>query len=218
MQHQPTSVDDHDAVDCLRDLRENVARDEDGPTLRGERAQELPQPPHPLGVEPVGGLVQHQQLGVAEQGRGETEALAHAQREGLHSASGNVVEIDEPEHLGDPARGQSRGQREGSQMVARRSPRMQVGCLQHGADSAPGTLEIGEAAAEDQCLTFGRLGQAEQHAQRRRLPGAVRPEEAGHRPCVQVERQVRDRGHCAESLRQPNRGDDRWHRTNGRAN
>ena len=40
------AVDDHDAVDGLRDLGEHVARDEDRPAFGGERAQEVAQPAH----------------------------------------------------------------------------------------------------------------------------------------------------------------------------
>ena len=63
-------------------------------------------------------------------------------------------------------------------MIAPRAARVQVGGLEHGADAGRRPLELGEPATEDERAAVGRLGEAEQHAQRRRLPGAVRAEEA----------------------------------------
>ena len=80
---QPAAVDDHDAVDRLRDLGEHVARDEDRAALGGERAQEVAQPPDPGRVEAVRRLVEHEHLRVAEQRRREAEALPHPERVAL---------------------------------------------------------------------------------------------------------------------------------------
>jgi hypothetical protein len=88
---------------------------------------------------------------------------------------------------------------------------MQVGRLEHGADAAAGPLEVGEAAAEDECVASGRFGQPEQHPQRGRLACAVRPEEAGDRPRLEVEGQIRHRCDLAEALRQSDGRDDRCH-------
>jgi hypothetical protein len=49
-----------------------VARDEHGPALLREPAQEAPQPVDGRGIEAVGRLVENQQLGVAEQGPGQS--------------------------------------------------------------------------------------------------------------------------------------------------
>jgi hypothetical protein len=51
---QPAAVDDEDLVDRLRDFGQVVAGDEDRPALRRERAQEVAQPAHAFGIEPVG--------------------------------------------------------------------------------------------------------------------------------------------------------------------
>jgi hypothetical protein len=58
MHDEAATMDDHDAVDGLGDLRQEVTGDKDRLPLRGERPKEVPQPPHPLGIEAVGGLVQ----------------------------------------------------------------------------------------------------------------------------------------------------------------
>jgi hypothetical protein len=52
-------VDDHDLVRELGDLGQDVARDEHRAAAAGEGAQEGAQPADPLGVEPVGRLVEH---------------------------------------------------------------------------------------------------------------------------------------------------------------
>ena len=98
-------MDDDDVVDGLRDLGEHVARDEDGAPLGRHAAQEVAQPADALRVEAVGGLVEDQHARVAEQRRGEPEALAHAERVLARPAVGGVVELDEPQHLVDARRG-----------------------------------------------------------------------------------------------------------------
>ena len=88
-------VDDQHLVDRLRDLGEHVAGDEHRAPPRGERAQEVAQPAHALRVEAVGGLVEDQQLRVAEQRRREPQPLAHAQRVALDAPRARVVELDQ---------------------------------------------------------------------------------------------------------------------------
>ena len=73
---EAAAVDDHDLVDGLRDLGEDVARDEDRPAPRRERAQEVAEPADPLRVETVRRLVEHEHLGVAEERRREARAAA----------------------------------------------------------------------------------------------------------------------------------------------
>ena len=70
-------MDDQDLVDELLNLREHVAGDEHRLALGGERTQEVTQPADPFGVEAVRGLVQDQDLGVAEQRARDAQALAH---------------------------------------------------------------------------------------------------------------------------------------------
>jgi hypothetical protein len=86
-------------IDRLRDLRQHVARDQHRAPPGGERAQEVAQPAHALGIEAVGRLVQDQQLGVAQQRRRKAQPLAHAQRVALHAAPCGVGQLDQPQHL-----------------------------------------------------------------------------------------------------------------------
>src|SRR5829696_3135260 len=67
---QPALGDDHDVVDGLLDLGEVVAGHEHGPPAGGVAAEEVAKPADALGIQPVGGLVEHEDARVAEQRTG----------------------------------------------------------------------------------------------------------------------------------------------------
>ena len=69
--------------------------------------------------------------------------------------------------------------------------------------SAAGSGELRERRAEDRRVAGRRPGEAEHHAQRRRLARAVRAEEAGDRARADREGQVVDGRHVAVALGQP---------------
>ena len=87
---QPPGGDDHHLVDGLGDLGQDMAGDQHGAALVGQLAQEPAQPVDAFGVQAVGRLVQDQHLGVAEQGGGQAQALAHAQREATDPPAGRL--------------------------------------------------------------------------------------------------------------------------------
>ena len=120
LRHQAAVVDDHDRVDRLRHLGEDVTRHEHRLAVGGERAQEVAQPAHALRVEAVRRLVEHEELGVAEQRRREREPLPHAERVGLHTAAPRRLELDEAEHLVDARRADAR--RRGQACASGRGP------------------------------------------------------------------------------------------------
>ena len=193
LDHELALGDDQDVVDGLGDLGQDVARHEHrAPALR-VAAQEVAEPAHALGIEAVRGLVEDQQVGVAEQRAREPEPLAHAERVALDAAARGAVELDELQHLVDARVGNARGLAERAQVVAARAPGMEVGRLEHGADAVGRPLELGVARVEHERAAAGRHREPEQHAQRRRLAGAVRPEEAGDRARLEREREVADR-------------------------
>ena len=76
--HDLALVHDHDVGAGLLHLGQQVAGDQHGPAVGGV----APQHPAHLGdlrrVEPVGRLVEHQQLGQAEHGLRDGEPLLHA--------------------------------------------------------------------------------------------------------------------------------------------
>ena len=64
------------------DLAEDVARHEHGDAVLGASvAEQLADLDHARGVEAIGGFVEHQQLGIVEQGAGERQSLQVAERQ-----------------------------------------------------------------------------------------------------------------------------------------
>src|SRR6185437_10330909 len=78
---QPAAADHDQVVRGVLHLAHQVRGDEDGAALGGERLHQVPDPEDALRVQAVDRLVEHQQLGVAEQRGGDAEALAHAEGE-----------------------------------------------------------------------------------------------------------------------------------------
>src|SRR5205814_6357219 len=98
------TIENHDVVDSLRDLGEDVARYEHAATLVCERPKELPQPSDAFGVEPIGRLVQDEDLRITEQCGGQRQTLPHPQREAAGAPIGACDEPDELEHRVDSPR------------------------------------------------------------------------------------------------------------------
>jgi hypothetical protein len=66
---------------------------------------------HALGVEAVGGLVEDEDFGVAEQGAGQGQPLAHPEREAAHPPLGDLLEAHLGERLRHPSLRQAGGGR-----------------------------------------------------------------------------------------------------------
>jgi hypothetical protein len=81
-----------------------VVGHEHGPALVGQAADQPAQPVDALGVEAVGRLVEDRDLGVAEQGGGQPQALAHAQGEAAGAAPGGGGQPGQLEDDVGPAR------------------------------------------------------------------------------------------------------------------
>ena len=96
---QPAAVEDQDFVDGLGDLGQHVAGEQDGAPLGGEAAQQVAQPADAGRIQAVGRLVKDEHPRVAQQRRGQREALAHAERERARAAVGRLAQADELEHL-----------------------------------------------------------------------------------------------------------------------
>ena len=171
---QAAGRQDEDVVDGLGRLGQQVRRHEHDAALGRVPAQEAAHPRDALGVEAVGGLVEDQDVGVAEQGPGQLEALAHAHREAAHLAPGVGLPGRPSQHLVDalsrcrpwwpwPADGRAPCGPGGSPTP--RAPRRPCA-------AASGRCAVGHAV--DKRLARGRRHQPEQHAQRRGLAGAVR--------------------------------------------
>ena len=173
--------DDHDVVDRLCDLGQNMARDQHRSAGIGERAQVLTQPVDTFRVEPVGGFVQDQHLGLAEERAGQAEPLAHAEREALDPAVARIGEVHLVEHGVDAAEREPCGESEHPQVIARPPARVERVRLEDRADVAKRRVEVGVAPAADRGRAAGQRHQAEQHPQRRGLTRAVSGRESRSR-------------------------------------
>ncbi|CAN5330531.1 hypothetical protein BH24ACT9_BH24ACT9_11040 [soil metagenome] len=74
---------DHDEMRCgNRHFGEQVAGDKDRATVSGQALHQGSDPDDALRIETVDRLVEHQDVGIAEQGAGDSEAVRHPEREG----------------------------------------------------------------------------------------------------------------------------------------
>ena len=174
------AADDDEAVDRGLHLAEQVAGQQHRAAAAGEVLQEVAHPADALGVHAVGRLVEDQDLGVAEQGGADAEPLAHAQRVvadpplGRRRASPTRSSISSAVRRGRPR-----------SIDARRSVSWPVrpGCWAAASSITPTTRPGLGSAAYGRPPMVGapgrRRGQAGDGAQRGRLAGAVRAEEAG---------------------------------------
>ena len=206
---QPSVVHDADAVGQVGDLGEDVARHEDGDAaLACQRAKQLADLDDAGRVQRVGRLVQDEQVGVVQQRPGQREPLPVAEREHAGATVGVVLEVHEPDGLAD--------------RLPRRSgqPALDLEVLAHGEVGVGGRAldEVADAAedlalarthppAEHLDVAGARADEAEQHADRGRLAGAVPAEEPVDlaAPDRQVERV--DGAHVAVALGEAVRGD-----------
>ena len=101
-QHPPGG-DDADPVGELLGLVEVVGREQDGRAAVGEGADELPEVAAGLRVEAGRGLVEEEQLGVADDAEGDVEATALAAAELADPVVGLVLEGDGGDDLVDVA-------------------------------------------------------------------------------------------------------------------
>ncbi len=146
---QPAAGQDHDVVDGLLDLGQDVAGHQDRPTLGRAVAQEAAQPGDPLRVQPVGRLVQDQDRRVAEQRAGQAEPLPHAAGVGADAARAGIGQADQLEHLVGPPVRQAAGAGHHPQVVASGAAGVEARRLQRGAHRADRVVEVGVRPAVD---------------------------------------------------------------------
>jgi hypothetical protein len=163
---EPAATDHHDVLGGLGHLGHQMRGQEHGPAFLRQALEQRPDPQDALGVQSVGGLVEHQDSRVAEQRRGDAQALAHAEREAAHALAGDRLD---PDHLDDLVHAiapdpVSLGQ--GEQVVVRRPPGVDGACFEHGADLVQRRRKFGVAAAIDGDRSRAGRVQAEDQAHR----------------------------------------------------
>jgi hypothetical protein len=140
---------DDEVVGGVLQLAHQVAGDEDGAAFGGEATEEGPHPGDALRVHAVERLVHHEDGRVAEQRRGDAEALPHAQRVAAGLPLGNVGEASQSEHLIDPPGGEALGVGQPEQVVAGASPGLERGRVEQRAEVAQRVPELPVGLAAD---------------------------------------------------------------------
>jgi hypothetical protein len=165
-------------------------------------AAKATRPAHPLRVQAVGRLVEHEDLRVAEQRGAERETLAHAHRVALHAAVAGGRQLDHVEHLVHAGVGDAGRRGDRAQVAAAGAAGMHVVGVERRADRLDGIGQLRKRLAHDERGPARRADEAEQRAQRRRLARAVGSEKAGHPTGLDREREVVDRQRLPVALRQ----------------
>jgi hypothetical protein len=199
---EASASDDDDVAGGQRHLAHQVAGDEDGAAAGSVRGEQVADPPHAVGVQPVDRLVQDEDLGVGQQGGGDAEALAHAEREAAGALAGHVLQPDHVDDLVDAAAGNAVGRGQRPQVLVGRSGRVHRTGLEQCADDLQRARVLGVGAAVDGDAAGGRRVQAEDEPHGRALAGAVRPQEAGDDAGLDGEAEVVDGGLGAVGLGQ----------------
>ena len=195
-------ADDDQVVGEHLEFTDQVTRHEDRAAPCREGAQGVPQPANAIGVEAVGRFVEQQHLGLSQQGAGEGEALAHAEREAAGALVRRALESDLAEDLVDSIRG-NRAERCGRpEMVPGCPAGVHAACIEHRADDAcgPQKSRVRNAVIADVAVVGTR--EPDHHPHRRRLAGAVRADESGDSSGRDIEAHLVDGDAVAVVLRE----------------
>ena len=142
------------------------------------------------------------------QAAGDLQPPAHAAREHLHPAVAALPQPDHLQHDAHPLVGHLLGHAVQlgveAQVLRGRQVHVERRVLEHQTDVAANVEPLGDdVVAGDRRRPGRRLGKRAQHLDRRRLAGAVGPEEAEDLPRLDVEGDPVDGGEVAVSLDQP---------------
>ena len=183
---------DHDPRTQLLDDVEAVRAEKDHAAAGREHAEQRPEEQPGGDVEAGERLVQHQQIGVVHQGRGQEHALPHPLGVDGHRVVAAVPEQEQLQQRGhlvrhDPLRhpAQAPDQR---QILDRRQVGVEVRLLGHVADPAPVGHRIhGHRPAVERHRSRARLQQADDGVDRGALARSVRPQVAENLAAAHLE-------------------------------
>ena len=133
----------------------------------------------PLGIEPVHRLVEQQRVRIAEERRGDAEALAHAEGELARALARDVVQADEVDQLVDALAADAVRLREREQVVVGRPAGVHRPRLEQRAHLVERRAVVAIVLAVHGHVAAGGRVEPEDEPHRRRLARAIRPEEAG---------------------------------------
>src|SRR5690606_18434859 len=207
------AMDDHDVRADDLDLLEDVGREEDRALLT-DRSEHFSEVSDLLGVEADGGLVEDEDLRLAEERIGEPDSLAIAAREGADDAAANVRDVGCLEARVDLALALRARDPLETRPIAQVLDHAHVGIEGHAlreiADLAPhGERVLADVVPRDAHDAAVAGKESNEDAERRRFAGAVRSEEADDLDVAHVERDATERAHRAVALRKLDDLDDR---------
>lgn len=158
----------------------------------------------PRWVEPIGWLIEDQEIPLAEQRSGDPKPLLHTKRVVAKLGVGALDEANGAERVVDQRRVVKAGDASHEPQI---HPSAEIGIegrpFDEGPDVPQGRRQVGlDIVAEDLRGARVDLHEAEQHADRRRLPGPIGPEKAKNRARRNGEGQVVDRDEGAEAFGQ----------------
>ena len=201
--HDPAVVHDGDPVAQGLGLLYVVGREDDGLSVGVDQADELPQVAPGLGVQPGGGLVEDDHLGVVHEAGRHREPLLLPSGELLQGGLGPVGQAHRVQQLvRREAPGVERAE-EGQDFV--KGQVVEVGRGLELDPDAPLDLEGVPAGVhpQDPRLSLGGRLQPLDYLQSRGLPGAVGPQDAEHLAPPHRERDAVHGGEGAVTLDQP---------------
>nr|BFF20787.1 hypothetical protein GCM10025730_43080 [Promicromonospora thailandica] len=184
------AVEHRDRVGDLLCLREHTGRDQHRRALVGQAAQRLPHLAGADGVEPGRRLVDHQEVGGAQQRGRERQPTGLVRGVGAVGGLGAVGEHDAGEHLVDAGAWHTGRAGEEREVAGAAQRGLEPGFADDGADAARELGQpVGHGHAEDLDGAAVGPGQAGEQAERRRPAGSRRAEEgvqaAGRDPEVE---------------------------------
>ena len=188
-----------------------MTRDQYGSPLRRQRPQKPSHPDDPFGIHAVERLVEDQDRRVAEHRRGEPESLAHPEREPAGLAPRHRFETGLLDHLVDAPGRQTLGMGKPQEMVAGAPARLHGARVQQRPDLTERMAQGGVRPPADQRAALVDRVEAEDHPHRCGLASAVRPDEPGHAPGRDRERQAVEGERLPEPLQDPVDFDRRFH-------
>ena len=195
--------DHHHVVHALGHLGEQVAGHEHRAAPRGLGAEQVAHPADAGRVEPVGGLVENEHLGVAQQRGCDREALAHSHRVALDAAVRRCREPDPVQHLVHARVGMAPGGGQHAQVVAAAAARVEARVLEHHPDLSARMRKVLVAPSVEGSAARVGMDQAEEHAQGRALARPVGAQEPRDPSRLHLEREVGHGIHLAEALGEP---------------
>ena len=190
--------DDRDAITCVLDFRENVARHEHGAPFGGEPLQQRAHLEDAGRVEPVRRLVEDEELRILHQCRRDPEPLFHAERVGRVSRVAASTETDLGEHRVHSLGSDAARAAEQLEVAPAREAREERRLFDEGADPVDRAGEVARhVAAEDRDAAAGAAQQADRSPDRRGLSRPVGAEEAEDPALGNRQVEAGERGHDA---------------------